>query len=564
MSGPLSRATPALVAVAAFSLANNLLMLTVSIYMMQVFDRVLTSQNLATLFYLTLMAFGALSVVGVLELVRSRILLRVGNWLDQSMTFSVLARSLENAVRGDAYRSEALRDLTAIRTYLSGGGVLSLFDVPWVPVYIAFVYVLNPWLGHVALAGAVLLLTCATLNHFLTATALKQASAEHRKGFARVEAAFRNAEVIDSMAMTPALAIAWQDVNSGVLSMQQNAGDRATLLTSMSKFLRLIVQVAVLATGAVLVLWHELSAGGMIAASIILSRALAPVEQSIGTWKQTVMARESWQRLRRLLAQPPLHREGMPLRRPTGHLTVEGVTYTPPGSPAPILHRISLEARPGEVLAIIGPSAAGKSMLARLIVGISKPDSGTVRLDGADIFDIDRRNFGNIVGYLPQDVELFPGTIRQNIARMQQGHPGKVVAAAELAGVHDMILRMPNGYETEIGEGGAKLSGGQRQRIALARAAYGDPVLVVLDEPNASLDAAGDQALASAIWALKSAGATVVLIAHRPALLAKVDNVAILNQGRLQFMGPRDDALRYLKGPAPQPPARGAPAGVPR
>ncbi len=553
MSSPLSKARPALAAVAVFSLAINLLMLTVSVYMMQVFDRVLASQNLATLFYLTLMAFGALSVVGVLELVRSRILLRVGNWMDQAMTFGVLARGLENAVRGEAYRSEALRDLTALRTYLSGGGVMALFDTPWVPVYIAFVYLLHAWLGHVALTGAAALLVCALLNHHLTAAALKKAGTEHIKGFARIEAAFRNAEVIDSMAMTPALAVAWQGVNKGVLTMQQAAGDRASILTSMSKFLRLLVQVAVLATGAVLVVWHELSPGGMIATSIILSRALAPVEQAIGTWKQTVMARESWHRLRRLLAQAPLHREGMPLRRPYGHLSVEAVTYTPPGAPAPVLHRVSLEARPGEILAIIGPSAAGKSMLARLIVGIAKPDSGAVRLDGADVFDIDRRNYGSIVGYLPQDVELFPGTIRQNIARMQQGHPGKVVAAAELAGVHDMILRMPKGYETEIGEGGAKLSGGQRQRIGLARAIYGDPVLILLDEPNASLDAAGDQALAEAIWALKSAGATVILIAHRPSLLARVDNVAILNQGRLQYLGPRDDAMRFLQAKPPQP-----------
>lgn len=553
MSGPLSRARPALAAVAVFSLVINVLMLTVSVYMMQVFDRVLASQNLATLFYLTLMAFGALGVVGTLELVRSRILLRVGNWMDQSMAFGVLARGLENAVRGQAYRSEALRDLASFRAFLSGGGVIALFDAPWVPVYIAFVYLLHVWLGHVALAGAVLLLICAVLNHHLTATALKKAGAEQTKGFARVEAAFRNAEVIDSMAMTPALAVAWHGVNSNVLTMQQAAGDRASLITSMSKFLRLLVQVAVLATGAVLVLWHELSPGGMIAGSIILSRALAPVEQAIGTWKQTVMARECWKRLRQLLAQPPLHRDGMPLRRPFGHLTVEGVTYTPPGAPAPVLHRVSLEVRPAEALAIIGPSAAGKSMLARLVVGIARPDSGNVRLDGADVFDIDRRNYGSIVGYLPQDVELFPGTIRQNIARMQQGHPEKVVAAAELAGVHDMVLRMPLGYETEIGEGGAKLSGGQRQRIGLARAVYGDPVLVVLDEPNASLDAAGDQALAAAILALKSAGTTIVLIAHRPSLLAQVDTVAILNQGRLQFVGPRDDALRHLNARPPQP-----------
>jgi ATP-binding cassette subfamily C protein/ATP-binding cassette subfamily C protein EexD len=544
------------VAVAVFSLVINVLMLTTSVYLMQVFDRVLASHSLSTLFYLTLIASGAVLVIGLLSLIRSRILVRVGIWMDQALSGPVLSRSLENAVRGNSYRSEALRDLGGLRSFLGGGGILSLFDAPWVPVYLAFVYLIHPWLGHVALVGTLLLLVCAVLNHRLTDRPLKTANAEHAKGFARVDAAFRNAEVIDSMAMAPALVNVWTKLNQRVLHLQEDASDRASLVTSVSKLIRLMLQIAILAAGAVLVVFQDISAGGMVAASLIMSRALSPVEQAIGTWKHTASARESWRRLRRLVTQPPLHPDSMPLPRPRGQLTVEGVTYTPHGAAKPVLQKLTLEALPGEALAIIGPSAAGKSTLARLMVGIASPQEGSVRLDGADVFDIDRASFGRAVGYLPQDVELFPGTVRQNIARMAEGHPERVVAAAELAGVHEMILRMPKGYETEIGEAGCFLSGGQRQRIGLARAVYGQPVLVVLDEPNSSLDAAGEEALNAAVQALKAAGSTVVLIAHRPSLLAQVDKIAILNEGRLQAFGTRDAVLSQMKAQRPGAPAK--------
>jgi ATP-binding cassette subfamily C protein/ATP-binding cassette subfamily C protein EexD len=315
----------------------------------------------------------------------------------------------------------------------------------------------------------------------------------------------------------------------------------------MTKSFRLMLQIGILGLGAWYVLKAELTPGGMIAASIILGRALAPVEMAIGAWKQMMGAREAWTRLSALFAKAPLHPNTMPLPRPKGHLAVESVSWSPPGVRLPVIKGISLKIEPGEVLAVIGPSAAGKSTLARLMVGIGQPQIGRVRLDGADVFSLSRDTFGACVGYLPQDVELFPGTIRENIARMEEGDPDKVVAAARMAGVHDMVLRLPNGYDTEIGEQGAMLSGGQRQRIGLARALYGAPALLVLDEPNANLDATGEEALTGAILAAKRYGTTVVLVAHRPVMMTHVDRIAVLNDGQLQMFGGRDEVLAQMR-----------------
>lgn len=422
------------------------------------------------------------------------------------------------------------------------------------------IFLLHPLLGSLALVGALFLFLLGLINNALTAGTLKRANAEAGRGYQSADAAFRNAEVVDGMG--PALVRRWDLVNAGVLRLQEIASNRAGVITAMTKFVRMVLQVAVLGLGAYLVLGQELSPGSMIAASIIMSRALAPVEQAIATWKQTLGAREAWKRLQVLFALEPLHSAAMALPKPDGYLSVEGITYTPAGAAHPVLRNLSLSVPPGEALAIIGPSAAGKSTLARLIVGLAAPQQGSVRLDGAEVFSWNRDDFGRHVGYLPQDVELFPGTIRENIARMEQGDPAAVVAAARMAGIHEMILRLPNAYDTEIGEQGAKLSGGQRQRIGLARALYGRPALLVLDEPNSNLDSAGEEALNLAIAAMKDAGSTIVVIAHRPSLIAFVDKIAVLNEGQVHMFGPRDTVLAQLRRPiaqaAPRPPLEAA------
>jgi PrtD family type I secretion system ABC transporter len=500
----------------------------------------------------------AVAMLGTLDLIRSRILSRIGSWVERSLSCAVYLKGLDNALIGRAYRTEALRDLGAVRSFLSTAGILALFDAPWVPVYLGMVYLLNPLLGHIALAGAILLVGLAYATDRFTAGILKQAKVASGAGLRHAESTFRNAEVIHGMGMGQALAKLWQGLNKEAIALGEAASDRGGMISASSKFLRLALQIVVLGAGAVLVLDHQLTAGGMIAASIIMGRALAPVEQSVGTWKHTVAARNAWQRLCELLRQRPLHVQAITLPRPIGHLTIEGVTYCPPGCTEPVLRGLTLEARPGEVLAITGPSAAGKSTLARLIVGLARPQAGAIRLDGAEVGSLDRRHFGRYIGYLPQDVELFPGSVYRNIARMTSGTPSEVIEAAHLAGVHEMILRLPMGYDTEIGEQGSALSGGQRQRIALARAIYGEPVLLVLDEPNASLDTAGEDALARAIQSLKQRRSTVIVIAHRPALLNHADRIAVLNGGRLDMIGARDEVMARIatSGPARRGPAQ--------
>jgi len=412
------------------------------------------------------------------------------------------------------------------------------------------VYLLNPVLGHIALLGAIVLTGLAYATERFTAPILKQAQGSSVSALRHAESAFRNAEAIHGMGMGRALAKLWQGFNKEALAVGERVSDRGGTIGASSKFVRLVLQTSMLGAGALLVLDHQLTAGAMIAASIIMGRALAPVEQSIGTWKHTVAARNAWQRICELLRNPALHSQTIELPRPKGHLTIEGVSYCPPGCAEPVLRGLTLEAKPGEVLAITGPSAAGKSTLARLIVGIARPQVGGVRLDGAEIAALDHGQFGRHIGYLPQDVELFPGSVYRNIARMTDGRPDDVMAAAHLAGVHEMILRLPLGYNTEIGEQGSNLSGGQRQRIALARAIYGQPALLVLDEPNASLDNTGEEALGHAIEALKERGSTIIVIAHRPGLLTHADRIAVLNGGCLDLIGARDEVLAQIARPA--------------
>ena len=532
--------------VGLLSLVVNVLMLTTSIYLMQVFDRVLASGSYPTLFYLTIVAAGALLMLASLDVIRNRILARLATWLEARLAPEGLVRSVDEVLERRRERGDALRDLSAVRSFLGSSGALTLFDAPWVPIYLAVIYVLHPMLGHVALAGAILLFCLAVANDRLTHKPLNDANRAGQQARNTGLSALRNAEVIDAMGLNAGVVRRWAQDSEQSLAHHAVAANRAAAVVGSAKFARLFVQVALLAAGAILVLDHQITGGAMIAGSVIMSRALAPVEQAIGAWKQAVQAIEAKRRLVAFFQRPLRRPAGMRLPPPQGELSVENVIYGfAPGQP-PVLKGLSFRVAPGEALAILGHSAAGKSTLARLLVGIDRPHSGAVRLDGAEIFHHASEELGPHLGFLPQDVELFSGSVAENIARLDVPDPEQVVAAAQLAHCHDMILRMAQGYGTELGDGGVRLSGGQRQRVALARAIYGNPKLVVLDEPNANLDSAGERALNQAIGALKARGTAVVLIGHRPATLAAVDRILILADGRIQHIGTREQIIATL------------------
>ena len=561
-STPLHQAMQAcrsqLIAVGVFSGVVNALQLTVSLYMMQVFDRVLATRNLDTLLYLTLIAIAAIGLLALLEAVRSQIMQRIGHWVEQHVAPESFVRALEAQLRGRPYRTEALRDLAVCRSYISSPGALALYDVPWVPIYLLVIFILNPLLGALALAGAVLLFALTIVNELSTANLLRQANTAALANQRRADAVSRNAEVIDSMGMQPAIMARWHAGVAEMMPPMTRAADRAAILLSITKFFRLAVQVAILGVGAYLVLQQELTSGASIAGSIIMGRALAPVEQLIGGWKQLVQARQSWRRLTTFLAMPRIRPPGIPLPEPTGRLSVERLTYAFPGQGSATIKGVHFGLEPGESLAIIGPSAAGKTTLIRLLIGTLQPVSGNVRLDGADVFTWLREDFGRHVGYLPQDVELFDGTVFDNIARMGEAEAEQVFEAARLAGCHDLILRLPQGYETVIGDGGQHLSGGQRQLVGLARAMFRRPKFVVLDEPNSNLDGDAEQALLGALREMKDSGATVILVSHRPVLVQGVDKVLLLRDGVMEMFGPRTEVLKKLMQPArPQAVAAG-------
>lgn len=533
-----------------FSPVVNILVLTSSLYMMQVFDRVMTSQSMDTLVFLTIIALAATALMAALELVRSRIMTRLGLWLETRLAAEAIDRAVEATLLGREYRTEVLRDLAALRNFFTNPATLNLFDVPWVPVYLIVVALLNWKLGALALVGALLLGGLAWLNDRVTSEAVKESGVKGQRNFKQAEAAIRNAEVLDVMGMTGGLVRRWRIDSDAAHQASLHAADRSGDVVAFSKFARLALQLLVMALGAHLALSRELSSGGMIASSIIISRALAPIEAAIGSWKYTLSSWQAFQRIRDTYARPLLRASSMRLPKPKGHLSVELVSFVPPGSKFPVVKGVSFEIKPGQITALVGPSAAGKSTLARLCVGAYPPAYGNVRLDGADVFLWNRDDFSPHVGYLPQDVELFSGTIRDNISRLMPSDPAEVVQAAQMAGAHDMILRLPQGYETEIGEGGVLLSGGQRQRIALARALFRNPQLIVLDEPNSSLDSEGEEALNRAIAGMKQRGATVLLIGHRPSILQHVDTIIVMRDGRIELMGPKADILAKIM---PQP-----------
>ncbi len=530
-----------------FSFVINMLLLVPAIYMLQIFDRVLASRNTSTLLMLTLLILGLYALMGGLEWVRSRLLVRAGSMLDAQMNARVFTAAFEaNLRRAGGNAGQALNDLTNVRQFITGNGLFAFFDAPWFPVYLAVIFLIHPMLGLLSVAGAVLLVALTLANEWTTKGPLTQANTAAIQSANYATNNLRNAEVIEAMGMLANLRRRWYEKYRNVIALQGVASDRAGAITAITKFVRISLQSLVLGLGALLVIQGTITPGGMIVASILMGRALAPVELLIGVWKQFISSRSAYERLERLLKEFPAREQGMALPPPRGHLTVENVMTAAPGTQVAILKGVSFTLEPGEVLGVIGPSAAGKSTLARLLVGVWPALAGKVRLDGADVYSWDKQLLGAYIGYLPQDVELFEGTIAENIARFGEIDSGQVIEAARQAGMHEMILHFPKGYDTPIGTGGSFLSGGQRQRIALARALYGKPPFIVLDEPNSNLDDAGEAALVQAVLAQKAAGRTLIVITHRTSILSTVDKLLLLRDGVVQAFGPRQQVLEAL------------------
>lgn len=554
LSLALSSQRRAFIAIGLFSAAINLLYLAPSIYMLQVYDRVLASRNDMTLLMISIIVLGLFVVMAMLELTRSQALVRIGNRLDQQLSGRVFTATFERALtRQPGSTGQTMSDLLSVRQFLTGNGVFAFFDAPWAPLYLIVIWLFHPWLGGVALAGALVLGVLAVLNEISTRKPLTESNAAAQQASSYAGNSLRNAEVLEAMGMMPAFRARWQAMQDKVLAYQSIASDRAGLITAMSKTLRLVLQSAALGVGAYLVIRDELTPGMMIAGSILTGRALAPVDLLIATWKPFGQARSAFQRLKALLDAHPERAQRLSLPRPRGELRVEQVVAAPPGSKVAVLRNVSLQAKPGEILSIIGPSASGKSTLARLLAGVWAPASGHVRLDGADVWDWDKAELGPWIGYMPQDVELFDGTIAENIARFGTLDSARIIDAATRAGMHEMILRLPHGYDTPIGPAGSALSGGQRQRVALARALYGNPSLLILDEPNASLDDVGESALLTALKSAREAGCCVIVISHRNSILAVTDKLLVLRDGQVNLFGPTAEVMARLAPAKPTP-----------
>jgi ATP-binding cassette subfamily C protein EexD len=537
---------------AGFSMVINLLMLAPSLYMLQIYDRVVATGNQSTLLMLTLIVFILFSTMGILEWVRSQILVRVSARLETLLNERIFGIAYKQSLYSGGQRvtGQALDDLTGLRQFLTGNGLFAFFDAPWMPFYIALMFVFHPWYGWFSIITSIILVLIAVLNEQATGNMLAEANKVAAAGRAQVNKNLRNAEVIEAMGMLRSVRERWITTNNQVLILQSVVSSRAGLISAISKITRLTSQSLILGLGAYLVIEREISPGMMIAGSILLGRALAPIDMIIGTWKGFINARGQYERLQELLLNIPAEQEKMRLPAPTGKLQLENVHITPPGSKVAVIRDLSLSIDGGDIVGVLGPSGAGKSTLSRALLGVWPTSSGKIRLDGADVFAWDRDELGPYIGYLPQDIELFEGTISENIARFGEIDPDKVVAAAQMAGVHDLILRLPEGYDTIIGATGGVLSGGQRQRVGLARALYGNPVLVILDEPNSNLDEQGELALANALRHLKQNQATVIVVTHRNNILSQVDKLLILEDGALVVYGPKDLVIAHLQAKA--------------
>jgi len=539
----------AFLSAAGFSLLINFLMIAPSIYMLQVYDRVVSTGNKTTLLMLTLIILMLYITMASLEWVRSQILVKVSTRLEMLLNERLFRVAFKQALfsGGRQATTQALDDLTGLRQFLTGNGLFAFFDAPWMPIYLGLLFVFHPWYGWFSVFTAILVSLVAVANEKATAKTLSEANQISIATRSLLGKNLRNAEVIESMGMLGNLRRRWMEGAVKVLDLQALASSRAGLLTSLSKVIRVSSQSLILGLGAYLTIEREISGGLMIAGSILMGRALAPIDIMIGSWKGFVSARGQYKRLNEILQQIPAEKEHMQLPAPEGRIQLENAIVTPPGSRVPVIKGLNLVIEIGDIVGVLGPSGAGKSTLARAILGIWPAANGSIRLDGAEVFNWDREHLGRFIGYLPQDIELFEGTISENIARFGEIDPEKVVEAAKMADVHELILRLPEGYDTVIGATGGNLSGGQRQRIGLARALYDNPVLVVLDEPNSNLDEQGESALEKALLRLKEKQTTVIIITHRNNVLSRVDKLLILSEGALVAYGPRVQVVEYLQ-----------------
>ncbi|WP_189345650.1 type I secretion system permease/ATPase [Undibacterium macrobrachii] len=533
--------------IGVFSAIINLLMLAPSLYMLQVYDRVLQSQNEITLLMLSLLVLGAFAFMSALEFVRSFVLIRVGAKLDMQMNKRIYTAAFEqNLKKGGGNPGQALQDLTQIRQFLTGNGLFAFFDAPWFPIYLAVIFMFDVYLGIFATVAVIIMVVLAYINEKVSSKPLKEANAMSIMSSMQATNNLRNAEVIEAMGMLPNLMTRWFKLHSRFLQLQAEASEKSGIVSAISKFVRVSVQSLVLGFGALLVIEGKMTPGMMIAGSILLGKATGPIDQLIGVWKQWSSVKSAYERLNELLTNNQPRKAGMDLPKPLGAVSVEAVTAAPPGSPVAVIKNLTLSLQPGDVLGVIGPSGSGKSTLARLLVGVWPSAVGKVRLDGADIYQWNKDQLGPHIGYLPQDIELFAGTVAENIARFGDVDSEKVILAAKRAGVHDMILHLPKGYDTVLTDGGGGLSGGQKQRLGLARAMYDDPSLLVLDEPNSNLDDIGEQALLLALNDLRSRGKTIVLITHRQSILAATSKLLLIRDGMAAAFGPRDQVLQAL------------------
>lgn len=545
-----------IVATIVFSVAINALMFVSPLYMLQVYDRVLQSRSEMTLLMLTLIALLMLLIYGLLEWLRSRVLVRAGLRFDEMISKGVFTRVITSTLKQPQSRSEfALLDIDRLREFFTGSGLIAICDLPWLPIFLAVCFFFHPVIGWISTIGAIVIFALAIANEFMTKKHLSEANSHGQSAQHFSNSTLQNVEVIRALGMESSLRGRWSTLHRSMLESQAIASDRAGALLSISKFVRMGLQTLILGAGAYLAIEGKISPGSIIAASIMMGRALQPVDQVVGQWKQFLGARQAYARLNKIFIDVPEENDRLELPKPKGNLTVEQLVVAAPGGRAPLLQGVTFSVDPGETLAVVGPSGAGKSSLVRSLVGVWAPAGGAIRLDGAELEHWNSDDLGTHFGYLPQSVELFAGTIAENISRFRDGTPSEeIIEAAQIARVHQMIQNLPDGYDTQIGVGGRQLSGGQRQRIGLARAIFGDPSVLVLDEPNANLDSEGEEALNQVILDLKRIGKVIIFVSHKMSLVAISDKTLILANGRMQAFGPTREILQPTLAPAASPP----------
>ncbi|MGY5729123.1 type I secretion system permease/ATPase [Vibrio chemaguriensis] len=533
----------------AFSLFINILVLSIPLYMLQVYNRVISSYSTDTLLLLTIIVIVALLTMSIIDIARAQMSKSFGYWMDTKLSTFMLKRSIQyQSHTGKSYTSQTLRDIKNIKSFLSSQAPYPLLDAPWTPLFILFVYLLHPVLGHIALLGSIVLFSLGLLNELMTRKTMQESEVRAISHINNAELATQNANSILAMGMMNAFLEKWQSRVNEVNVLEERVTGKSIYMANFSKFVRGSLQIFLLGGGAWLVIQHEITAGAMIASSILMSRALSPMEQAIGTWRSAMSAKGAYKRLKEIDAIVRQDESNMPLPKPKGHYELTGLAYRHPGTAEPVLSSINLSIPPGVAVGVIGPSGTGKSTFARLLLGTIKPLAGKVTLDGMEVSTWASEDRGAHFGYLAQEVELFPGTIRENIARFKEEDPAKVIKAAQLAGCHELILKKNKGYDFVIGENGRGLSGGERQRIALARAVYGDPSIVIFDEANANLDGEGEAAYQRLIAHLKAQGSTIIVIAHNPSTLRQMDRLLYLAEGRVKLYGDKDEVLKRLMG----------------